>query len=175
MSAIQLLRMSVHQRISAAAEDVLQQLENGEKAAKLRTQRAVITARLTATAEEIFGLFKETLVGYEERLRQSEQEICLQRKQLDAVLKPEVRLQRSEQMEAFKAAAASAYSSSSGQLHSKSPADQSEEEVEDTGAMKTPEIKISTKRMFSTNSGTYSTYCYSSESTKSLSKKLLQN
>ncbi|XP_023200262.1 zinc finger protein 879-like [Xiphophorus maculatus] len=139
MSAIQLLRMSVHQRISAAAEDVLQQLENGEKAAKLRTQRAVITARLTATAEEIFGLFKETLAGYEERLRQSEQEICLQRKQLDALLKPEVRLQRSEQMEAFKAAgaaAASAYSSSSGQLHSKSPADQSEEEVEDTGLLK---------------------------------------
>ncbi|KAM4724866.1 uncharacterized protein FYW61_013154 [Anableps anableps] len=139
MSSVQLLRMSVHQRISSAAEDVLQQLENGKKAAQLRTQRALITARLTAAAEEIFGLFKETLADYEERLRQSEQEICHQRKQLDALLKPEVRLQRSEQSEPFKAAgaaAASAYSSTSGQLHNKSAADQSEEEAEDTDLLK---------------------------------------
>uniref|UniRef100_A0A3Q2DTY7 C2H2-type domain-containing protein n=1 Tax=Cyprinodon variegatus TaxID=28743 RepID=A0A3Q2DTY7_CYPVA len=131
MSSFQLLRMSVHERISAAAEDVLQQLEHGKEAAKLRTQRALLTARLTAAAEEIFVLFKETLAEYEQRLRRSEEEICRQRKQLDILLKPEVRLNRSEQSQLFKGAATPAacgYLSSSGQLHNKSPSDQSEEE-----------------------------------------------
>ncbi|MEQ2207109.1 hypothetical protein XENOCAPTIV_007461 [Xenoophorus captivus] len=129
--------MSVHERISAAAEDVLRQLENGKKGSKLRTQRALITARLTAVAEEIFGVFKETLAEYEEKLQRSEQEIFRHRKQLDALLKPEVRLYRSEQSQLFKAAgaaatpAASGYSFTSGQLHNKSPADQSEEEPEE--------------------------------------------
>ncbi|MED6239330.1 hypothetical protein ATANTOWER_005017 [Ataeniobius toweri] len=148
MSSVQLLRMSVHERISAAAEDVLRQLENGKKGAKLRTQRALITARLTAVAEEIFGLFKETLAEYEEKLQRSEQEIFRHRKQLDALLKPEVRLYRSEQSQLFKAAgaaatpAASGYSSTSGQLHNKSPADQSEEEPEE--AKDTDRLRIVT-------------------------------
>ncbi|KAM4549538.1 uncharacterized protein V3H82_018789 [Fundulus diaphanus] len=134
MSSVQLLRMSVHERISAAAEDVLRQLDSGRKAAKLRAQGALITARLAAAAEEIFGLFQETLAEYEERLRRSEQEICCQRRQLDVLLNPQIKAHTPEQSQLFRGAAApaaSGYSSASGPLHNKSPADQSEEEAED--------------------------------------------
>ena len=43
--------------------------------------------RLTAAAEEIFELFERTIAEYEE-------ELCRQRKLLDAVLQPQVQLHR---------------------------------------------------------------------------------
>ncbi|KAF0022830.1 hypothetical protein F2P81_024811 [Scophthalmus maximus] len=53
MFAAQLLRVSVHERISAAAEDFLLQAEEGEEAARVPALRALLTERLTAAAEEI--------------------------------------------------------------------------------------------------------------------------
>ncbi|XP_059205214.1 zinc finger and SCAN domain-containing protein 5C-like [Centropristis striata] len=90
MCAVQLLRVSVRERITAAAEDVLLRLEAGEEAAL----RALLTERLTAAAEEIVGLLEETVAEYEDRVERSEREICRQRRLLDAVLKPQVRLHR---------------------------------------------------------------------------------
>ncbi|KAG7222321.1 hypothetical protein INR49_016385 [Caranx melampygus] len=49
--------------------------------------RDFVTERLTAAAEEIFRVFKQTVVEYEE-------EIGRQRRLLDTVLKPEIRLHR---------------------------------------------------------------------------------
>ncbi len=49
--------------------------------------RKFANERLTAAAEEIFGVFKTTIVEYEA-------EIDRQRKLLDIVLKPEVKLHR---------------------------------------------------------------------------------
>ena len=49
--------------------------------------REFINERLTAAAEEIFGVFTETIVKYEE-------EIDRQRKLLDSVLRPELKLHR---------------------------------------------------------------------------------
>ncbi|XP_040928920.1 zinc finger protein 391-like [Betta splendens] len=94
MCAVQLLRVSVHERISAAAEDFLLQVEKGEVAAELPALRALLTERLTAAAEEIVGLFEEAVAKYEDRVERSEREVCRQRRLLDAVLKPEVRLHR---------------------------------------------------------------------------------
>ncbi|KAG7225308.1 hypothetical protein INR49_007155, partial [Caranx melampygus] len=94
MCAVQLLRVSVHERISAAAEDFLLQVEKGEEAAEVPALRALLTERLTAAAEEIVGLFEETVAEYEDRVERSEREICRQRRLLDAVLKPEVKLHR---------------------------------------------------------------------------------
>ncbi|XP_030597782.1 zinc finger and SCAN domain-containing protein 2-like [Archocentrus centrarchus] len=91
MCTVKLLRVSVHERISAAAEDFLLQLEKGE-AAELPALRALLTERLTAAAEEIVALLEETVAEYEDRVERSEREICRQRRLLDAVLKPEVRL-----------------------------------------------------------------------------------
>ncbi|XP_073333291.1 uncharacterized protein [Pagrus major] len=51
--------------------------------------RGFINQRLTAAAEEIFGVFQKTVVEYEE-------EIDRQRKLLDIVLKPEIKLDRIE-------------------------------------------------------------------------------
>ncbi|KAG7218617.1 hypothetical protein INR49_019976 [Caranx melampygus] len=51
--------------------------------------RDFVTERLTAAAEEIFRVFKQTVVEYEE-------EIGRQRRLLDTVLKPEIRLHRTE-------------------------------------------------------------------------------
>ncbi len=49
--------------------------------------RTFVIERLTAAAEEIFGVFKNTIVEYEE-------EIDRQRRLLDIVWKPEIRLNR---------------------------------------------------------------------------------
>ncbi|KAM7373723.1 hypothetical protein PAMP_008557 [Pampus punctatissimus] len=96
MCAVQLLRVSVHERISAAAEDFLLQVEKREKTAEIPL-RALLTERLTAAAEEIVGLLEETVAEYEDRVERSEREICRQRRLLDAVLKPEVKLLRAGQ------------------------------------------------------------------------------
>ena len=49
--------------------------------------RGFINERLTAAAEEIFGVFQKIIVEYEE-------EIDRQRKLLDVVCKPEIKLYR---------------------------------------------------------------------------------
>nr|XP_046237827.1 zinc finger and SCAN domain-containing protein 12-like [Scatophagus argus] len=56
---------------------------------KVQTLRAFVNQRLTLAAEEIFELFERTIADYEE-------EVCRQRKLLDAVLQPEVRLHRAD-------------------------------------------------------------------------------
>ncbi|XP_056256281.1 zinc finger protein 436-like isoform X2 [Seriola aureovittata] len=96
MCAVQLLRVSVHERMSAAAEDFLLQVEKREEPAEVPALRALLTERLTAAAEEIVGLFEETVAEYEDRVERSEREICRQRRLLDAVLKPEVKLHRAD-------------------------------------------------------------------------------
>ncbi|XP_034456441.1 uncharacterized protein LOC117770805 [Hippoglossus hippoglossus] len=94
MCAVQLLRVSVRERISAAAEDFLLQLEKGEETARVPALRALLTERLAAAAEEIVAVFEETVAEYEHRVERSEREVCRQRRLLDAVMKPEVRLHR---------------------------------------------------------------------------------
>ncbi|XP_060925737.1 gastrula zinc finger protein XlCGF8.2DB-like [Limanda limanda] len=87
MCDVQLLRESVHERISAAAEDFLLQLEKGGETARVPELRAMLTERLTAAAEEIVAVF-------EDRMERSEREICRQRRLLEAVMKPQLRLHR---------------------------------------------------------------------------------
>ncbi|XP_053277664.1 zinc finger and BTB domain-containing protein 17 [Pleuronectes platessa] len=94
MSAVQLLRESVHQRISAAADDFLLQVEKRGGKAQVPALRAILTERLRAAAEEILAGFEETLAEYEDRVEQSEREVCRQRRLLDAVTQPVVRLHR---------------------------------------------------------------------------------
>ncbi|GLD73287.1 zinc finger protein 135-like protein, partial [Lates japonicus] len=54
--------------------------------------RALVKQRLTAAAEEIFGLFERTIAEYEEELCRSKEENQRQRKLLDAVFNPQVQL-----------------------------------------------------------------------------------
>ncbi|XP_037831554.1 zinc finger protein 70-like [Kryptolebias marmoratus] len=96
MVTVQLLRMSVHERIKAAVNDLLHRLGTGEKSAEAPVLRSLLTMRLTAAAEEIVDLFKKTVVDYEVRVLRAEKEIFRQRRQLDALLQPEVRLLRTE-------------------------------------------------------------------------------
>ncbi|XP_040893769.1 zinc finger protein 771-like [Toxotes jaculatrix] len=56
--------------------------------------RELVDRRLTAAAEEIIGLFERTIAEYEAELGRSERENERQRKLLDAVFTPEVRLHR---------------------------------------------------------------------------------
>lgn len=53
----------------------------------VRSWRTFVGERLAAAAEEIVGVFEETLSVYEE-------EVSRQRRLLDVVLKPEIRLHR---------------------------------------------------------------------------------
>lgn len=61
---------------------------------KVQQLRCSVKQRLTEAAEDIFVLFERTIAEYEEQLSRSTQENERQRKLLDAVLKPEVRLRR---------------------------------------------------------------------------------
>ncbi|KAM9842545.1 uncharacterized protein ACBR49_013949 [Aulostomus maculatus] len=93
MCAMQLLRVSVHQRMVAAAEDFLRQLEKEEAAELplLRAARALLTVRLTAAADEIVALVRGTVAEQRDRAERLERELRRQRRLLDAPLKPEAR------------------------------------------------------------------------------------
>lgn len=54
---------------------------------KIQSMRDFVNQRLTAAAEEIFGMFERTIREYEDELRR-------QRELLDAVLKPQVQVDR---------------------------------------------------------------------------------
>ncbi|XP_029901364.1 uncharacterized protein LOC115354948 isoform X4 [Myripristis murdjan] len=94
MCAVQLLRVSVHERITAAAEDFLLFLETRKEIAEIPDLRTLLNQRLTAAAEEILGLFEKTVAEYEDKVHQSEKEMCRQRNLLNIVLNPEVKLHR---------------------------------------------------------------------------------
>ncbi|KAF1382089.1 hypothetical protein PFLUV_G00160820 [Perca fluviatilis] len=61
---------------------------------KVRMLRAMVKQRLTAAAEEIFGLFEATIAEYEEELCRSKEENERQRERMDAVFIPQLRLHR---------------------------------------------------------------------------------
>ncbi|XP_035848898.1 zinc finger protein 2 homolog [Sander lucioperca] len=61
---------------------------------KVQMLRALVEQRLTAAAEEIFGLFERTIAEYEEELCRSKEENERQRELLDAVFNPQLRLHR---------------------------------------------------------------------------------
>ncbi|XP_034734845.1 involucrin-like [Etheostoma cragini] len=63
---------------------------------KVQMLRALVEQRLTAAAEEIFGLFERTIAEYEEELCRSKEENERHRKRLDAVFSPQLRLHRAE-------------------------------------------------------------------------------
>ncbi|CAB1430784.1 unnamed protein product [Pleuronectes platessa] len=99
MSAVRLLRVSVHERISAAAEDFLLEVDKVGGKAQVPALRAMLTERLKAAAEEILVWLEETVAEYEDRVERSERtelEICRQRRLLDAVMQPVVRLHRAD-------------------------------------------------------------------------------
>uniref|UniRef100_A0A8C2XCU0 C2H2-type domain-containing protein n=2 Tax=Cyclopterus lumpus TaxID=8103 RepID=A0A8C2XCU0_CYCLU len=60
---------------------------------KIEMLRLLITQRLTAAAEEIFGVFGRTLAEYEDEICRSKLEISRQRRLLDLCRKPQVCLQ----------------------------------------------------------------------------------
>ncbi|XP_049424969.1 uncharacterized protein LOC125884173 isoform X2 [Epinephelus fuscoguttatus] len=63
---------------------------------KVQMLRSLVKQRLTAAAEEIFGLVERTIAEYEEELCRSKEENERQRKLLDAVFNPQLRLHRTD-------------------------------------------------------------------------------
>uniref|UniRef100_A0A8C2X5X1 C2H2-type domain-containing protein n=1 Tax=Cyclopterus lumpus TaxID=8103 RepID=A0A8C2X5X1_CYCLU len=63
---------------------------------KVQMLRALVKQRLTAAAQEIFGLFERTIAEYEEELCASKEENERQRELLDAVFNPQLRLHRAD-------------------------------------------------------------------------------
>ncbi|XP_070763208.1 zinc finger protein 271-like [Enoplosus armatus] len=61
---------------------------------KVERLRVAVSERLSAAAEDIFGLFERAVAEFEEERSRSKRENERLRKLLDAVLKPEVRLRR---------------------------------------------------------------------------------
>ncbi|XP_045897944.1 uncharacterized protein LOC123965465 isoform X2 [Micropterus dolomieu] len=58
--------------------------------------RGIVTEKLTTAAQEIFAVVERTVAGYEEEASGLRQEIDRQRRQLEAVLQPRVKLERRE-------------------------------------------------------------------------------
>nr|XP_033493254.1 zinc finger protein 260-like [Epinephelus lanceolatus] len=71
-------------------------VETKSKMPKAQMLRALVKQRLTAAAEEIFGLFERTIAEYEEELSRSIEENERQRKLLDAVFSPQLQLHRAD-------------------------------------------------------------------------------
>ncbi|XP_078020087.1 uncharacterized protein LOC117246325 [Epinephelus lanceolatus] len=63
---------------------------------KVQMLRSLVKQRLTAAAEDIFGLFERTIAEYEEEICRSKEENERQRKLLDAVFNPQLRLHRAD-------------------------------------------------------------------------------
>nr|XP_033465325.1 putative nuclease HARBI1 isoform X2 [Epinephelus lanceolatus] len=63
---------------------------------KVQMLRSLVKQRLTAAAEEIFGLFERTIAEYEEELCRSKEENERQRKRLDAVFNPQPQLNKAD-------------------------------------------------------------------------------
>ncbi|XP_049923357.1 zinc finger protein 771-like isoform X21 [Epinephelus moara] len=63
---------------------------------KVQMLRSLVKQRLTAAAEEIFGLFERTIAEYEEELCRSKEENERQRKLLETVSNPQLRLHRAD-------------------------------------------------------------------------------
>lgn len=101
MFTIQLLREEVYERLTAAAENLLQRLEKGEAAAEVPAMRALLAEQLMAAAEEIVALLEKTVTELEKRAERSEQEMERRRKVWDALLKPHVKLHRTGRFPAF--------------------------------------------------------------------------
>ncbi|XP_039681929.1 uncharacterized protein LOC120575276 [Perca fluviatilis] len=66
------------------------------KMSKVQMLRESVKQRLTAAAEEIFGLFETTIAEYEEERCRSKEENERQRELLDAVFTPKLRLHRTD-------------------------------------------------------------------------------
>ncbi|KAM6904184.1 uncharacterized protein PEZ65_018881 [Lycodopsis pacificus] len=63
---------------------------------KVQMLRCLVNQRLTAAAEEIFGVFERTIAEYEEQLSRSQEQNERQRKLLDAVFIPQLQLHRAD-------------------------------------------------------------------------------
>ncbi|XP_034749594.1 oocyte zinc finger protein XlCOF6-like isoform X1 [Etheostoma cragini] len=63
---------------------------------KVQMLNALVKQRLTAAAEEIFGLFERTIAEYEEERCRSKEENERQRNLLDAVFNPQLQLHRTD-------------------------------------------------------------------------------
>lgn len=67
--------------------------QSAAEMSKIEMLRLLINQRLTAAAEEIFGVFGRTIAEYEEEISRSKLEIDRQRRLLDLSRKPQVSLQ----------------------------------------------------------------------------------
>ncbi|XP_037106228.1 zinc finger protein 2-like [Syngnathus acus] len=63
---------------------------------KVKILRTLVKQRLNVAVEEIFGLFERTIAEYEEELCRTKKENERQRDLLDAILNPQVRLDRAD-------------------------------------------------------------------------------
>ncbi|KAK1876103.1 Protein BNI1 [Dissostichus eleginoides] len=85
---LQLLRLSVQQKLLILLEDLLQLLEEHTDPRELR---AMLSERLAAAEQQIFGEFEESVKAFDEREERRERDI----QRLEAVLRePRVRLRR---------------------------------------------------------------------------------
>ncbi|KAK2863401.1 hypothetical protein Q5P01_002934 [Channa striata] len=73
------------------------ELETVVSLSKVEILRGIITEKLTTAAQEIFAVVERTVAGYEEEASGFRQEIDRQRRQLDVVLQPEIKVETTDE------------------------------------------------------------------------------
>lgn len=76
---------------SSGGPETLDGLSNMSKAEILR---GIVTEKLTTAAQEILAVVERTVAGYEEEASGFRREISRQKRQLELLLQPRVRLER---------------------------------------------------------------------------------
>ncbi|KAG8005876.1 hypothetical protein GBF38_004888 [Nibea albiflora] len=76
---------------SSSGSEALHSLGNISKAEILR---GIVTEKLTTAAQEILAVVERTVAGYEEEASGFRREIDRQRRQLEVLLQPQVKLER---------------------------------------------------------------------------------
>ncbi|KAM7376839.1 hypothetical protein PAMA_013551 [Pampus argenteus] len=98
---------------------------------KVELMRGVISEKLTAAAHEILAVVERIVAGYEEEASGFRQEIDRQRRQLEVLLQPEVKLERRDEQQLFPVCEAAG----GGDLHQEEEQYKYEPRVEDSGSL----------------------------------------
>ncbi|KAM7366696.1 hypothetical protein PAMP_016111 [Pampus punctatissimus] len=98
---------------------------------KVELMRGIISEKLTVAAQEILAVVERIVAGYEEEASGFRQEIDRQRRQLEVLLQPQVKLERRDEQQLFPVCEAAG----GGDLHEEEEQYKYEPRVEDSGSL----------------------------------------
>ncbi|XP_071402939.1 uncharacterized protein, partial [Centroberyx affinis] len=109
--------------------------ESFSNMSKAEILRGIVTERLAAAAQEILAVVERTVAGYEEEVSGFKQEIDRQRRQLDVLLQPRVKLEREDYLGLPAVCEEEEEESGGGELPEEEEQNKRQSSVEDAGSL----------------------------------------